>query len=75
MLSKTLSIIGLGVAMLLISPENAWAYIDPGTGSYLFQLVVAGGLAAAYTLRMYWANFRNWISGRRADNQTEQPRK
>ena len=51
--------------MLLLSPSDAWAYIDPGTGSYLFQLVIAGGLAGMYTLRRYWHNVRAWFVRRK----------
>ena len=31
-----------------------FAYIDPGTGSYVLQLALAGLLAAGYTLRRFW---------------------
>ena len=44
----------VGTALVLMFPVDAWAYIDPGTGSYLFQLVIAGGLAGLYTIRRYW---------------------
>ena len=41
------------------SQEEAWdkvlAYLDPGTGSYIFQLLIAAGLAIAYSLKVYWA--------------------
>jgi len=52
----------LAVLWILILPATAWAYIDPGTGSYLFQLVIAGGLAALYTLRRYWHGVRTMMS-------------
>jgi hypothetical protein len=58
----------LCTCILLLSPSDAWAYIDPGTGSYLFQLVIAGGLASIYTLRRYWHNVRAWFV-RRKDPQ------
>jgi hypothetical protein len=32
-----------------------FAYVDPGTGSYLLQLALAGVLAAGYVLRTFWA--------------------
>jgi hypothetical protein len=32
------------------------AYLDPGTGSYVFQLALAGVLGAAYALKELWAN-------------------
>jgi hypothetical protein len=41
------------VALVLLTPQDAWAYIDPGVGSYVFQLAMAAVLAAMYTLRRY----------------------
>ena len=31
-----------------------FAYIDPGTGSYVLQLALAGLLGAGYTIRRFW---------------------
>jgi hypothetical protein len=33
-----------------------FAYIDPGTGSYVLQMALAGLLGAGYTLRRFWGN-------------------
>lgn len=59
------------VAVVLVTPTEAWAYVDPGTGSYLFQLAVAGALAGLYTLRMYWQSVkgavRRLLKGRNDD--------
>jgi hypothetical protein len=35
-----------------------FAYLDPGTGSYVFQLALAGVLGAAYALKQSWSNLR-----------------
>ena len=61
---KAWEIAALAVCLMAMSPSPAWAYIDPGTGSYLFQLVIAGGLAGVYTIRRYWQTLRDWL-GRR----------
>ena len=58
---------GLGLAILLVTPSDAWAYIDPGTGSYLFQIAAAGLLGAAYTLRRYWRVLASVVRGRSSD--------
>lgn len=63
---KRLIVFELAGLALLFSPSDAWAYIDPGTGSYLFQLVIAGGLAGVYTLRRYWYSVRAWFGRRDA---------
>jgi hypothetical protein len=44
----------LALGFLATTPTNAWAYVDPGTGSYLFQLAAAGFFAGMFTLRQYW---------------------
>jgi hypothetical protein len=42
------------------------AYLDPGSGSFLIQLVIAGALGAALAIRMSWkrikAMFRRKVS-------------
>jgi len=29
-------------------------YLDPGSGSYIFQLVIAGLVGAGFIIRVYW---------------------
>lgn len=52
--------------MALSIPVDAWAYLDPGTGSYLFQLAVAGLFASMMTIKIYFEQIKNWFRGRRA---------
>jgi hypothetical protein len=55
--------------LLVVTASDALAYIDPGTGSYLFQLLIAGGLGFTYTARSWlrWASSaRDRMSGRKA---------
>lgn len=49
---------------LLAFPLDAWAYLDPGTGSYILQLALAGILASMFTLKMYWQRLKAWFAGR-----------
>lgn len=44
---------GSGMALLL-APMPAWAYIDPGVGSVMLQLIFGGLAAAAAALGLYW---------------------
>lgn len=44
----------LVLGFLATTPTDAWAYVDPGTGSFLFQLAAAGFFAGLFTLRRYW---------------------
>jgi hypothetical protein len=50
----------LNVAASVISSENLviFAYVDPGTGSYLLQVALAGLLGAGYAIRHFWTGVR-----------------
>ena len=56
----------LVLAIIIITSADAWAYIDPGTGSYIFQVLMAGGLAGVYTLRRHWRGLWNWLTRNKA---------
>ena len=43
----------LTLTLVAISP-SAHAYLDPGTGSMLLQLLIAGVLGALFTIKMWW---------------------
>ncbi len=40
-------------------------YIDPGSGSYIIQAIVAGVLGAAFWVKMSWHRVKNFFSGSR----------
>lgn len=39
------------------------AYLDPGSGSYLLQLFIAGALGALFAIRHYWSRIKDFFSG------------
>jgi hypothetical protein len=41
-------------ALILVFPVKALAYIDPGTGSYMSQLIVAGIFGSLFALKVFW---------------------
>lgn len=47
--------------LLVVCAERAHAYIDPGSGSYVLQLLVAGLLGAGVAVRIYWKRIRSSI--------------
>lgn len=44
----------LMLALSLVVPARAAAYIDPLSGSILLQVVAAGFLAATFTAKRWW---------------------
>jgi hypothetical protein len=41
------------VLVLLLFPRKAHAYLDLGTGSFIFQMLIATSLAALYFFKSY----------------------
>jgi len=42
--------------------EPVLAYIDPGTGSYVLQMAIAGALGASYAVKHYWERLKSVFS-------------
>ena len=53
------SLITVVLILPLLFPNNAHAYLDPGTGSFILQAAVAVLLAGAVTLKHSWHRVRN----------------
>jgi hypothetical protein len=51
-------------ATCLLGASDAWAYIDPGTGSMAFQLLIAGLVAASFAVKTFWKSIRGLLGGR-----------
>ena len=45
-----------------MTPPIVFAYLDPGTGSYLLQLALASILGASYAVKHCWARIRSLFS-------------
>ena len=60
---RRLPVAPLAVALAAIAlwPRTVHAYIDPGAGGLLLQLLLGGAAAAAIGLRTYWQRIRGWF--------------
>jgi hypothetical protein len=72
------SLITIAVVVSLVClafPRPAYAYLDPGTGSYILQLILAGLLGAAFAVKLFWKNiktfFKTLFSGEEVDEDEE----
>lgn len=45
----------------LMIPEKAFAYMDPGTGSYIFQIVIAFFLGILFTVKQFWGKITGFF--------------
>ena len=47
------------------------AYLDPGSGSFIIQLLIAGAAGILFTFRGYWSTLVNRIKGKPTDDHSE----
>ena len=65
-------IVLLGLLVVLVSDRNAYAsYLDPGTGSYMLQILVATFAAGFYVIKMYWQRIKLYLSSKFGKNKTK----
>lgn len=61
-LSRIGSITVAAVLLIILFPAPAKAYLDPGTGSYIFQILLAALLGALFSLKMFWKKIKLYFS-------------
>ena len=65
----------LVVALLVIAgwPSAAYAYVDPGTGSFVIQGIIAAVVGAGFALKVGWRRIVDTLTGRKpvADDDDE----
>ena len=58
------SLVALALLIAALSiPSTARAYVDPGTGSYFLQILIAGLLGAAFAVKLYWRKIKRFLAG------------
>jgi len=64
----------LGVAVVLaiwgcayMTARPVYAYLDPGAGSFLFQLLIGAGVSVLFLLKVYWKKITGLFTKKRTD--------
>lgn len=50
------------VLLIALTPAPAMAYLDPGTGSFILQMLIAGALGAMLYIRLAWDRTRSFFT-------------
>lgn len=50
---------------------NHLLYIDPGSGSYLLQAIIAAVLGAGFWIKMSWHRIKAFFGGKKTDIENE----
>jgi hypothetical protein len=53
----------LVTAFSTVMLPSAHAYLDPGSGSFIFQAVIAGALGAGIALKAFWGRIAAFFTG------------
>lgn len=59
-----IALVAAALGVTLVAPRAAWAYVDPGHGALVWQVILATLFGALYYLRRFLARLR-----RRRDSQ------
>lgn len=59
------------IAALLMTPRDAAAYIDPGTGSFVVQGVIAAIVGAGVTAKLFWGRIVRRLGGKPTPTTTD----
>ena len=57
--------------LYLIFPQTIYAYLDPGTGSYVLQIILAAIVGIAFTFKIYWAKVKTFFATLFSKNSKE----
>lgn len=53
-----------GLVILPLATTPAWAYLDPGTGSMLLQLLIGGVAGSLFIVKLYYGRLKGYLLGR-----------
>ena len=58
--------------ILLLATPPAWAYLDPGTGSMLLQVILGGIAAIGVALKLFWHKIRVALGFGKSSNSEQE---
>jgi len=55
--------------VLLINTRSVYGYLDPGTGSYVIQIILAAILSLGVGVRIFWSKIKRFFKKKSADQE------
>ena len=72
---KITTILTLSFLYIILSTDSSHAYIDPGSGSMLLQVLIASILGMLTVIKIYWARLKIFFSRKSDTNSSEETKK
>ena len=66
--SFLIPLVGIGITLHYIFLPNAYAYIDPGSGSAIIYAIISVLVATGMTFRVYWNRIKDKLTSRSNDS-------
>lgn len=67
-MDRRIAFLGFLFLFCSVFAQDAYAYLDPGTGSYILQLLIAVLVGALFAVKLFWNNikyfFKRLFSGK-----------
>ena len=54
----------VAVLVICLLPATALAYIDPGTGSFVIQGIIAGVIGVGLAIKVFWHRIQSAFTGK-----------
>ncbi|MDX2473496.1 MAG: hypothetical protein QNL91_07265 [Candidatus Krumholzibacteria bacterium] len=61
---SSLSLLVLTLLVMGLWPASAHAYIDPGTGSFVIQGIIAAVVGAGFAIKVFWHRIVSALTGK-----------
>ncbi|MBI2196497.1 hypothetical protein HYU45_02675 [Candidatus Daviesbacteria bacterium] len=53
------------IFIVLVFPPKAYAYLDPGTGSYFFQILIGIVIGGLVSIKIFWKKIKDFFNGKK----------
>ena len=68
-------LVAIATMMVGILTSSAYAYLDPGTGSIILQVLLGGVTGLALAGKLYWRKFRSLLGFKRKPEELREIRR
>ena len=61
LINKVIFLLISTLVIALIFARNSYGYLDPGTGSYILQIVLASALGLLFSVKIFWTRIKDFF--------------
>jgi len=69
LLVRSISILAVLSVLFWLFPLKAHAYLDPGTGSYILQIVLATIVGIGFVIKLSWRRIKAFVHNLRSKGE------